>query len=698
MPLSSVRHSINRVVADKRVSIGLLVGGTIGIVLLMVFSTFSSAYAIPPLVVTRTSQALGSATSVTIQFAASGTLTTAGTQFSAYIPTGFGGQNAIAISSIDLLVNGAQIALQSSCSSTTAMQFEKTFVSTFSRWQYRFVACGSNQILAGDQVAVLIGTIAEYQYMGTDSLTNPATGGVYTFFVDGHVGTAYKSYGLAGPASPTTSGGIPVSISGTVPLFTPSAPSPSLPASSSTSSSTSGGGGGSVLSAVIGHFSQIQSTIVNPQTVRIEWRSDIPLSTEVQYGFSATELGRHVYNRNLSLTHTLTLSRLRTNQTYAYRVLGRDAAGQGFQADPLTFTTPAVDAPMIEDLQITHVTGTTAQVVFYTNRPARARYVYSKIGAPTTQIINAHLSNNHVQLLQGLDPGVYYVLQVQATDAYGVSSGISSTLFFTSATMVPSGILELSGTRRPREVEVVWQYPHQTHQGVRVWRQQGIAIAAADESRVLGYQGTDSYFLDTTVDPSIAYTYCVELLDADGNVSNERCMPVFADQGVRMEFTVAPQKRLTQQGRQGTSTRVMTTIRSALEREPSQKTILDVDTNGRGVFTVLNAILETSRLSVKGRSHLRQSELIGEVLPGQTVSVDFTKAGSKEMVAGDLYQAHIEPLLTQADNFINGLDLSVLIRALSSADVISDLDGDGKVTALDLSLLVRNLNHQGESW
>ena len=49
------------------------------------------------------------------------------------------------------------------------------------------------------------------------------------------------------------------------------------------------------------------------------------------------------------------------------------------------------------------------------------------------------------------------------------------------------------------------------------------------------------------------------------------------------------------------------------------------------------------------------------------------------------------------DDFINGLDISAIVRALYTSDLNSDLNRDGQVNALDLSITIINIYQSGES-
>lgn len=92
-------------------------------------------------------------------------------------------------------------------------------------------------------------------------------------------------------------------------------------------------------------------------------------------------------------------------------------------------------------------------------------------------------------------------------------------------------------------------------------------------------------------------------------------------------------------------------------------------------------------LYVRGLSHLRRKFPNVSAFTNYSSSVLFT-AASQYLSAGETSIVF--------DNFINGLDLSTLVIALGSGDNQNDLNQDGLVNALDLSVTVKNLYEFGD--
>jgi len=123
----------------------------------------------------------------------------------------------------------------------------------------------------------------------------------------------------------------------------------------------------------------------------------------------------------------------------------------------------------------------------------------------------------------------------------------------------------------------------------------------------------------------------------------------------------------------------------------SVRTFNNITTNnqGEGTFTIpFNNPLQAGdyEFLIKGASHLRERfncYNIDSIEP----SIDLTPEG-KELLAGEVSNVD--------DNYINSLDMSVLILDLFTTDYYSDLNQDNKVNALDFSNQIYNLFVSGD--
>ena len=115
---------------------------------------------------------------------------------------------------------------------------------------------------------------------------------------------------------------------------------------------------------------------------------------------------------------------------------------------------------------------------------------------------------------------------------------------------------------------------------------------------------------------------------------------------------------------------------------------INTQNDGTGVLDTSSGTITNGEYSmtVQGYSHLRKKF---ECTTINTIeaNMDLT-TNHKVLLAGE-----ISPIF---DNYINSLDLSVLVDNFRTDNLKSDLNRDGKVNSLDLSNLVDNLFLAGD--
>jgi hypothetical protein len=109
---------------------------------------------------------------------------------------------------------------------------------------------------------------------------------------------------------------------------------------------------------------------------------------------------------------------------------------------------------------------------------------------------------------------------------------------------------------------------------------------------------------------------------------------------------------------------------------------------GEGAINTSSSLITNAsyRFIFQGTSHLRHKTDCYQINKVEQ-SIDFTLE-SKELRAGEISAFY--------DNYINSLDISKLEKDYLSSNIKSDLNRDGKVNSLDLSILINNLFIAGE--
>lgn len=155
-----------------------------------------------------------------------------------------------------------------------------------------------------------------------------------------------------------------------------------------------------------------------------------------------------------------------------------------------------------------------------------------------------------------------------------------------------------------------------------------------------------------------------------------------------MTFRVYPEKRIPRIGNWDTYVDLVLVncdnpAKSyAFNNIPTDATGYGSVTFGNDVFTLDNPY----RVYVKGYSHLNRS-FNCYTIDSSIEHIDLTLEG-KELLAGETSLVY--------DNYVNALDMSVLIKDLFTADYKTDLNQDGKVNSLDFANQIYNLFIPGD--
>lgn len=114
-------------------------------------------------------------------------------------------------------------------------------------------------------------------------------------------------------------------------------------------------------------------------------------------------------------------------------------------------------------------------------------------------------------------------------------------------------------------------------------------------------------------------------------------------------------------------------------------------TNSKGTYTAkrLKAGAGSAHAYLKGRSHLAKKIVGVNIKDGKTVKLDFSAGGKSKLIPGDAAGKGLK------DNFIDILDLSVVLTKMNTADKDTDFNRDGITDILDLSILLNNFNKSG---
>lgn len=162
---------------------------------------------------------------------------------------------------------------------------------------------------------------------------------------------------------------------------------------------------------------------VNHQMALIYWETDEPADSVIEYGTSSA-LGSSDAHAERLTKHNLPLTGLAAGTAYFFRVLARDASGNGPTASPVySFTTdqlPGAKAPVISaPPAVVYASEKEATVYFETDLPCDTVVEYGAGSSLTNSTSSGDKVNKHQATITNLTPNTSYGVQVSCTDLEG---------------------------------------------------------------------------------------------------------------------------------------------------------------------------------------------------------------------------------------------------------------------------------------
>lgn len=226
-----------------------------------------------------------------------------------------------------------------------------------------------------------------------------------------------------------------------------------------------------------------------------------------------------------------------------------------------------------------------------------------------------------------------------------------------------------------------------------------------DSTSFVDYGLTDSYEMGTVSDgafvtaheidlsdlaPGTTYHIQVRSLDSSGNeaISGDFTFTTAEVEGLFLYLRAVPEKRLPPIGNNSTILRVKIFDSASGELLLDETTTTDKDGYDSGISLEEVSLPGQFDFLVKGYSHLnyRKDNI---VINSSGELVDLSEEETVFLKAGDVNG-------TDGDNYVNGLDLSILGNHIYTDDYRNDLNQDKLVNGLEFSIAVTNLYQWGD--
>nr|CAI78509.1 hypothetical protein [uncultured bacterium] len=162
----------------------------------------------------------------------------------------------------------------------------------------------------------------------------------------------------------------------------------------------------------------------------------------VEYG-EDTSYGNRVEGNVLSVTHTISISGLKSGTTYHYRIIVKDASNNERASIDYTITTIDITAPEISEMAIRDITGNSFILEITTNEESTVVVEYGEEASYGNRVEGNVLGTSHTISISGLEPITTYHYRITVIDKSGNERSSADRRVTTAADLTSWSIEEL---------------------------------------------------------------------------------------------------------------------------------------------------------------------------------------------------------------------------------------------------------------
>lgn len=283
-------------------------------------------------------------------------------------------------------------------------------------------------------------------------------------------------------------------------------------------------------------ITNIQVVNISGSSATIKWTTDELSDSLVEFGLT-TDYGETRADRTKTAFHQLTLSGLKPNTLYNFRVSSADAKGNTALSTNQTFSTSRVAGPEvfnITDVEVSSITATTAIIRWQTDALSTSQVLYGPTalyGFNTEE--DKQLVLQHSVVLQNLEPATSYHFAVKSKDQNGVEKVSPDFTFLTLSSDAPTIPPVLADGPIIKDLKnnsavVFWVTDKPSNSIVKLREVSGgiFSNIFSGEQEIGNFDEFTSSHAITLINlkPDTLYKYKVKSVDAKGNVieSGER--------------------------------------------------------------------------------------------------------------------------------------------------------------------------------
>lgn len=283
-------------------------------------------------------------------------------------------------------------------------------------------------------------------------------------------------------------------------------------------------------------ISEVAVNDITLDSAVISWKTNIPVTSEIDYGFSA-DYGNKYESKieDRATTHEIQLKNLESGKIYHYKVKGKDDSGDLVISDDYVFNTYAM--PVISNYSVEEVKDYHANIQWSSNIEIDSTVILkdTKTFESRTQG-DVKLVRDHKISLTNLNPGTEYIATIEGRDSFGNIAKSSDIKIVTLLDNIPPKIDNIrtdvsisSSSKNRTQLVVAWKTDEPATSQVMLY-ENGSKENPSNSSTYDSNLTTKHTTVFTNLSAGTVYQIQIESADKSGNFAKSKDFVVLTPQ------------------------------------------------------------------------------------------------------------------------------------------------------------------------
>lgn len=283
-------------------------------------------------------------------------------------------------------------------------------------------------------------------------------------------------------------------------------------------------------------ISEVAVNDITLDSAIISWKTNIPGTSEIDYGFSA-DYGSKFESKieDRVTTHEVQLKNLESGKIYHYKVKGKDDSGDLVVSDDYVFNTYAM--PLISSYDISEVKDYAASIKWISNIETDSTVIFTDTKTLESRMQgDAKLILDHKIDLVNLNPGTEYAIKIEGRDTFGNIARSSDLKITTLLDNIPPKIDNIrtdvsisSSVKNKTQLVVTWKTDEPATSQVVLY-ESGNTDARNNSSTYDSNLTTKHTTVFNSLNAGTVYRFQIESSDKSSNLAKSKDFVVLTPQ------------------------------------------------------------------------------------------------------------------------------------------------------------------------